>query len=306
MKPSTWLPVLTSLSEGELMSGSDLGAALHVSRAAVWQRIEYLKEMGVQIEANEFGYQLKHPIYLPDLPTIQNAVSIAVDLMPEVSSTNTLVLEARREQCLMSLYQNQGRGRRGKRWVASPGNALMMSIGVWLDCGVQDLAGLSIDVGVSLTHALNTLGVQASLKWPNDLWVDERKLAGLLIELQGDHDRSFVVLGFGLNLWPISGVDASTVSISEVSNREWADCDTVFLINQLQQAIRDYPNQAPSDRIQRYNEVGLLNGREVSVAGVQRSLVGIAQGIDEFGRLCILADTGAEYVSAGEVSVRPQ
>lgn len=306
MKPSTWMPVLANLSKGELISGSDLGAVLSVSRAAVWQRVEYLKGLGVQIGATDFGYQLKHPIYLPDLATIQSEVGLAVDLIPEVSSTNTVVLESRVEQCLMTLYQNQGRGRRGKRWIAPPGHALMLSIGVWLDCGIQDLSGLSIDVGVSLTQALNTLGVPARLKWPNDLWINERKLAGLLIELQGDQDRTFVVLGFGLNLWPISGVDASTASISDVLNREWTDCDTAFLINQLQQTIRDYPTQASFDRIKRYNEVALLNGCEVSVTGLQRSLVGIAQGVDEFGRLCILTDGGAEYVSAGDVSVRPQ
>ena len=306
MKPSTWLPVLERLSKGNLMSGSDLGASLNVSRAAIWQRVEYLKTLGVQIDATDIGYQLKHPVYLPDLKIIQERVSLAVDIDPEVSSTNTLILETRLERCLITLYQSKGRGRRGKQWIAAPGHALMLSMGVWIDLGVQDLGGLSIDLGVSLTQALKGLGVEARLKWPNDLWVDDRKLAGVLMELYGDQDKTFVVVGFGLNLWPTPGVDASIASVGDLIDRHWTDSDTAHLINELERTIRSYPRQTSADRIKRYNDVGLLNGREVQVTGVQRSISGIAQGIDEFGRLCILTDSGAEYVSAGDVSVRPQ
>ena len=106
MKPSTWLPVLERLSKGNLMSGSDLGASFNVSRAAIWQRVEYLKTLGVHIDATDIGYQLKHPVYLPDLNVIREEVSLAVDIDPEVSSTNTLVLEARTERCLITLYQS--------------------------------------------------------------------------------------------------------------------------------------------------------------------------------------------------------
>ena len=306
MKSSTWLPVLEHLAAGELISGSQLGTHLSVSRAAIWQRVEYLKSIGVKIQTSGLGYQLTHPVYLPDPSTIQDPSMIQVDLMPEVCSTNTLVLESRTERCLISLYQNQGRGRRGKPWIAAPGHALTFSIGVWIDCGVQDLAGLSIDVGVSACQALNGLGVNARLKWPNDLWVDERKLAGFLMELQGDQDQTFVVIGIGLNLWPTLGIDESTTSIIDASNRIWSDQDTVYLINALCSAIKDYSSRIPSDRIKRYNEVSLLNGRAIKVTSGTSQISGTANGIDEFGRLRILNNGWTEYVSAGDVSVRPQ
>lgn len=306
MKSATWLPVLEHLAYGEPISVSELSAKLQISRAAVCQSVDYLKSLSVQIEATELGYQLKHPIYLPNLNLIRNEVAFAIDIMPEVTSTNTLVLESLAERCLLTLYQNQGRGRRGKQWIATPGHALMLSIGSWIDCGVQDLAGLSIDIGVSLAMALNNLGIDARLKWPNDLWIDNRKVAGLLMELYGDQDKTFVVVGFGLNLWPTSDIDASTASISEVLDRYWTDSDTANLINELHRTIHNYPSHTSADRSRRYNEVSLLNGCDVRVTGVQRNMSGIAQGIDEFGRLCILTDGGAEYVSAGDVSVRPQ
>lgn len=306
MKPSTWLPVLAQLATGELISGSRLGTTLRVSRAAVWQRVNYLKSLGVELQASDLGYQLRHPVYLPDTKSIQNEVNIKVELVPEVSSTNTLVLESRAKRCLISLYQNQGRGRRGKQWVAAPGHALMFSIGAYVDRGIQDLVGLSIDVGVAICQTLNRLGVDARLKWPNDLWVDERKLAGLLMELQGDQDQTFVVIGIGLNLWPTSGVDVSTTSINELVDRRWTDSDTAYLINTLCSTIHDYPARTPADRIKRYDKVSLLNGRSINAIAGMRHISGIAQGIDEFGRLCLLTNAGAEYLSAGDVSVRPQ
>ena len=306
MKSSTWLPVLEQLAKGELISGSQLGANISVSRAAVWQRVEYLKSIGVDIQASDLGYRLSHTVYLPDLLTIQDHVGIAVDLLPEVCSTNTLVLESRVERCLISLYQNQGRGRRDRRWIAAPGDALMFSVGAWLDCGIQDLAGLSIDVGVAICQVLNGLGVNARLKWPNDLWVHERKLAGLLMELQGDQDRTFAVIGIGLNLWPTSGVNALTTSMIDVSDHVWTDQDTGSLIKALCSAMNEYPSRTPADRIERYNAVSLLNGREINVISGIEQISGIANGIDEFGRLCILTHAGTEYLFAGDVSVRPR
>ena len=72
MKSSTWLPVLEHLAAGELISGSQLGTHLSVSRAAIWQRVEYLKSIGVKIQTSDLGYQLTHPVYLPDPSTIQD------------------------------------------------------------------------------------------------------------------------------------------------------------------------------------------------------------------------------------------
>ena len=92
----------------------------------------------------------------------------------------------------------------------------------------------------------------------------------------------------------------------EESNHIWTDQDTGSLINALCSAINNYPRRTPQDRIERYNAVSLLNGREIDVIAGITQISGIAHGIDEFGRLCVLTHAGAEYVSAGDVSVRPR
>ena len=115
--------------------------------------VEYLKSIGVDIQASDLGYRLSHTVYLPDLLTIQDHVGIEVDLLPEVCSTNTLVLESQVERCLISLYQNQGRGRRDRRWIAAPGDALMFSVGAWLDCGIQELTGSQLTLGLRFVRS---------------------------------------------------------------------------------------------------------------------------------------------------------
>lgn len=306
MKAATWLPVLRQLSDGDPISGQELGDSIGVTRAAIWQRVAYLKSLGVSISANDHGYQVQGPVYLPNADLIGASVEVPVRFEPEVSSTNTLVLESRQPQCLLTLYQNQGRGRRGRQWVAAPGAALMLSVGQWMSQGIQEIQGLSVEIGVSICHYLNGLGVDVGLKWPNDLWIGDAKLAGILVEVQGDQDQTFVVVGFGLNLQQPVAVDSRVSAIDQVFDRPWTDTDSVGLIESVLSAIRHYPATPAATRISRYRAVSVLEGRMVNVNGASAGFTGVAQGIDEFGRLCVLNENGVNSVSAGDVSVRPE
>ena len=296
MKAATWLPVLRQLSDGAPISGQELGDSIGVTRAAIWQRVAYLKSLGVSISANDRGYQVQGPVYLPNADSIGASIEVPVRFEPEVSSTNTLVLGSREPQCLLTLYQNQGRGRRGRHWVA---------VGQWMSQGIQEIQGLSVEIGVSICHYLNGLGVDVGLKWPNDLWIGDAKLAGILVEVQGDQDQAFVVVGFGLNLQQPVAVDSSVSAIDQVFDRPWTDTDSVGLIESVLSTIRHYPATPAATRIARYRAVSVLEGRKVNVNGASTGFTGIAQGIDEFGRLCVLNENGVNSVSAGDVSVRP-
>lgn len=290
---------------GGLISGSDLGTKLGVSRAAIWQRIEFLKSLGVQIDSSDAGYQLTHPVYIPDAEAIAKKVTIPVEFISEVDSTNTMVLDSQEDGCLLTLYQRHGRGRRGRKWLAAPGYAVMMSVGVSLHYGVQDLSGLSVDVGVGICRYLGTLNIPARLKWPNDIWIADRKLGGILIEMRGDQDRAFIAIGFGMNLIKTDGIDTLIAASNDFLSKTWSDQETIALIDAIQSTAMLYTTLSYEQRAQRYREVSLLEGVEISVVGEQTELRGIAQGIDEFGRLSILTDSGIELISAGEVSVRP-
>jgi BirA family transcriptional regulator, biotin operon repressor / biotin---[acetyl-CoA-carboxylase] ligase len=305
VKATTWLPVLRQLSDGALISGEELGDSIGVTRAAIWQRVAYLKSLGVSISANDYGYQVQGPVYLPNADLIGASIEVPVRFEPEVSSTNTLVLESRQPQCLLTLYQKQGRGRRGRQWVAAPGAALMLSVGQWMSQGIQEIQGLSVEIGVSICHYLNALGVDVGLKWPNDLWIRDAKMAGILMEVQGDQDQTFVVLGFGLNLKQPLPVDSIVSAVDSELDRAWTDQDSAGLIESILSSIANYAATSSETRVARYGAVSVLEGRVVNVKGASSFLTGIAQGIDEFGRLCVLNQDGIHSVSAGEVSVRP-
>jgi len=134
------------------------------------------------------------------------AVRFDVDALADASSSSDLLLErasagAASGSVLVVDRQTAGRGRRGRHWVSSPEAGLTFSLLWRFDCSVERLAGLSLAVGVAVARALSALGVaDAMLKWPNDVLLDGRKLAGILVELSAERRGMVAVIGIGLNL----------------------------------------------------------------------------------------------------------
>jgi len=136
------------------------------------------------------------------------AVRFDVDALAEASSSSDLLLEragagAASGSVLVVDRQTAGRGRRGRHWASAPESSLTFSLLWRFDGGVERLAGLSLAVGVAVARALSALGVAgAMLKWPNDVLLDGRKLAGILVELSAERRGMVAVIGIGLNLQP--------------------------------------------------------------------------------------------------------
>lgn len=306
MKAQTWFPVLDILASGRLMSGAVIGEALGLTRAAIWQRVVYLRDLGVPIVSSEVGYQLQGGAYLPAAPSVEALVSLPVTCVTEVDSTNTQVMANRpREQCLIAIYQQAGQGRRGRSWIGVPGRTLMLSVGVSLRLPVARLAGLSIAIGVALCELLRAEGAPVELKWPNDLWVGERKLAGFLIEVQGGvHDAVFVVVGLGLNLKSIEVEGVDTVAIEEILRRSWSDADTAGVISVLEQVMRGFGEQDRQALVDAFGRVSALTGKAVTVSDGAEDYRGIMAGIDPDGALLLMTDNGVLTLMAGDVTVR--
>ncbi len=198
--------LLVLLADGQLRSGEWLAKELKVSRAAVWKAVERLRALGVEVRAlPRRGYRLSNPVELLDARRIgaelgpgRMAQLRTLDLMFEVDSTNSRLLgnapppPGQADACLSEL-QHAGRGRRGRRWIAPFGAGVALSVAWTFSDGAGALAALSLGVGVAVARALERAGARGvTLKWPNDIWLRDRKLGGVLIEHLG---RAFEYAG---------------------------------------------------------------------------------------------------------------
>jgi BirA family biotin operon repressor/biotin-[acetyl-CoA-carboxylase] ligase len=207
--------VFQRLDDQAFQSGEALAADLSVTRAAVWKAVEQLREMGVALDAQpNKGYRLAPGVSALSVERIQALLPAEVSgsieaLLVEwtLASTNSKLLEALppgagRAAVVVTEYQTDGRGRRGRGWVAPPGGAVCLSLAWQYPDMPADLSALSLVVGLSVVDALTKLHVPGlRLKWPNDLMTQGGKLGGILIEMRAESGGPVhVVVGIGLNV----------------------------------------------------------------------------------------------------------
>ena len=206
-------PILRLLTDGKFHSGETIANHFNVSRATVWNAIQHAESLGVEVfSVRGRGYKLPQPLKLLDEQAILNAIGeqrawFKLEVHDHLESTNSYLMKKissgqAHASCVVANLQTKGRGRRGRSWLAGLGASLTFSLLWRFQCGASALSGLSLAVGVALIRALHSLGItQAQLKWPNDVLIGREKLAGILIELQGDMEGpSAAVIGVGINL----------------------------------------------------------------------------------------------------------
>src|ERR1700712_1667698 len=216
--------LLRLLGDGEFHSGEVLGAALGVSRSAVWKRLQQLQaEIGIEIhKVRGRGYRLASPLYLLNeqwLNENQKDAGWPIRVYDSIDSTNAQAMRLVAEDVSLPLLvlaeqQSAGRGRRGRKWISPFAENLYYSLALRIDGGMRQLEGLSLLVGLAVVKMLRAAGIEgAGLKWPNDVLVGRRKLAGVLLELTGDPaDVCHVVIGIGINV---------NMRVSEEVDQSW-------------------------------------------------------------------------------------
>jgi BirA family biotin operon repressor/biotin-[acetyl-CoA-carboxylase] ligase len=211
-KPLTFA-LLRQLADGEFHSGEVLAQQLGVSRASVNNALNSVEQYGLTLySVRGRGYCLQHAPQWLDVDQINMYLAGAagvfhVEVVDSAPSSNTLLLQRAAQgapsgSVVAVEWQSGGRGRLGRAWHSGLGNALTFSLLWRFECGLAGLSGLSLATGVAMMRALQALGVSgAHLKWPNDVLGAGGKIAGILIEAQGDMlGPSAVVIGIGVNL----------------------------------------------------------------------------------------------------------
>lgn len=227
-----------------------------------------------------------------------------VEVLPEIDSSNSeLMRRARSGQheatLLVAERQTAGRGRMGRVWQSQPGDSLTFSLS--LSIVPRDWSGLSLAVGLSLAESMHQ-GVQ--LKWPNDLWFEDRKLGGILVEAASMGGRSQVVVGVGLNIRPrlADGLNTAPAALSELLPELTAPTALARIALPLIQTLLQFEHEGFSPLQARFESRDVLKGRRVHTSDGQE---GMALGVSRSGALLLQTDTGLQEIHSAEITVRP-
>ena len=315
-------PVLRLLSDGQFHSGEALAQQFKVTRATIWNAIQQAEGLGVSIfSVRGRGYKLPQAIDFLDKNLVLTAIGeqrewFNLIILDEVNSTNTYLMQQKNvphATCVAAHIQTSGKGRRGRTWVSQLGASLTFSV-VWrFQCGAAALSGLSLAVGVALMRTLASLGVnQAQLKWPNDVLVDGKKLAGILIELQGDLDGpSTAVIGIGINLnlpkAVIESIDQPTTDLQKSSHHQ-INQNTLLgtLLKHLAEVLNSFEQQGFVGLRDEWLSYHAYHNQAVRMLMPNATEVfGVVKNVAEDGILMVQTSLGLQRFSAGEISLRP-
>ena len=321
---STRYRVIELLADGDFHSGEWLGRQLGISRAAVWKHIRSLSGFGLDVHAvRGQGYRLANPFQPLSAELIRStldAVTLArldsLDVLREIDSTSD---HLRRDtassgesmRACIAEWQSAGRGRRGRHWVSPYGTNLYLSLAVSMPAtGIQS-GGLSLVSAIAVLRALQSCGIrELGLKWPNDIFYQQRKLAGILLDLSGESGGLYqVVIGVGINL---NVPDAAARAIDQ----PWADlsqCGVAvernhlagLVLSELVKVIDTFNEKGLDVFKKEWQQFDLIADRRVRLHNDNaETITGVARGIDAQGALLIENNGETRPYHAGEVSVR--
>ncbi|WP_145482298.1 bifunctional biotin--[acetyl-CoA-carboxylase] ligase/biotin operon repressor BirA [Yersinia rohdei] len=310
------LRLISILADGAFHSGEQLGEMLGMSRAAINKHMQRIREWGLDVfTVPGKGYSLPAPIQLLDADVISSYLPEGnVRVLPVIDSTNQYLLDRISElqsgDACVAEYQHAGRGRRGRQWISPFGSNLYLSMFWRLEQGPAAAMGLSLVVGIVMAEVLHKLGAeQVRVKWPNDLYLNDKKLAGILVELTGKTgDAAQLVIGAGINL-------TMRESTTNVINQDWINLQeagviidrnklTAALLSELRLAVVKFENEGLAAFISRWREIDNYLDRPVKLIIGSQEIFGIARGIDQQGALLLEQEGIVKPYIGGEISLR--
>ncbi|MGE8344555.1 bifunctional biotin--[acetyl-CoA-carboxylase] ligase/biotin operon repressor BirA [Pseudomonas helleri] len=309
------LTLLKLLKDGRFHSGQALGAALGISRSAVWKQLQRLEaDLNLSIhKVRGRGYQLAAPLELLERDQLAES-PYPVFIHESLDSTNAEALReisggAQAPFVILAEQQSAGRGRRGRKWISPFAENIYYSLVLRIDGGMRQLEGLSLIVGLAVLSSLREFGsCDAGLKWPNDVLVGNKKIAGILLELVGDPaDVCHVVIGIGINvnMMVASDVDQSWTSVrleaGQAINRNEL---IVALGRNLQGYLIRHEAEGFAAIQAEWESNHLWQGREVTLIAGTHTVDGVVAGVDQQGALRLNVAGQEKVFSGGELSLR--
>jgi BirA family biotin operon repressor/biotin-[acetyl-CoA-carboxylase] ligase len=306
------------------LSGQEIGRRLKVSRTAVWKRLKRLRALGYEIEAStRSGYRL---IQSPDLLTPTEVkphlktkwMGRTIHHFQTLDSTNSkayqLALNGAEEgEVVISESQEKGRGRLGRQWFSPPFLNLYLSVILRPKISPHQASLITLMAAVATADAIQKFsGLLPLIKWPNDILLRDRKVAGLLNEIHSEMDRiHFVILGIGVNLnmeKKMFAKEIRTVATSLKIEMGQTVSRKVFLQFFLQELERWYSiflEEGGAVILKAWRDRAHIKGRQVNVTSFGETVAGIAIDVDSDGALILETEDGKrKRVVAGDIDYK--
>lgn len=323
---STDAQILTALRNAGngSVSGAELSQKLGISRAAIWARIEELRKLGYEIEASpHFGYRLggsPDSLHADDLiarlgPT--DAIGRHIQVFQETTSTNDIIEKLARDgvregAVVFAESQTKGRGRLGRRWMSPPGKGLWFSVLLRPALRPQQATQMTVATATALARAIQVgAGIRPDIKWPNDILIRGRKVAGILTELNAELDQvKYVVLGIGVdvnlsaNEFP---AELKTVATSLRAETGHVISRPGLAVTILRELDRDYTrirNGQFAQVADEWEAQCTTIGQNVSIRMGDRVIRGRAESLSSEGALLVRSEHGhLEPIIGGDVTL---
>lgn len=315
------LDILKS-SGGSYVSGEDLCKLADISRAAIWKRIEKLRDEGYDIEASpHLGYRL---IGIPDslIPSEirwrlkTKIIGREILSYRKVDSTNTIAYELAEKglkegAIIVADEQARGRGRQGRFWQSPPNTGIYMSCILRPQMTPNEIPKITLVAAVALARAVREFtGLAAMIKWPNDILIGGKKACGILTEMKAEQDSiDFIILGIGINVntQPKDLPKSGTSLKSELRHFGRTEgLSRIDLVKKIIEMIEEYyiilKKRGSCPIIEEWKSLSAMLGSRVKVTLAGRAFEALAHDIDPDGALVVRLDSGVlEKVSSGDV-----
>ena len=291
---------------------------LGISRAAVWKQIQALRLRGYKIASStRRGYFLME---MPDLldagrikkNLVTNWLGRDILILPEASSTNAVALSSigqrKSGSIILAETQKEGRGRLSRGWASPPGG-IWMSLVLRPNIPLSRVYRINMAASVSICRAVCQLGLEAGIKWPNDILIQEQKLCGILTELGAQVDRlDYAVVGVGLNANNDTAAFPSQWRSTSLAARLGRSIDRCALIaailNEMEQALEDMQSHKIYEEWRRRS---LTLGKRVHICSAEGDLVGQVVDLDQDGALILEQGGDRRRILAGDcIHLRPE
>lgn len=318
--------LLKVLADGKYHSGTDLGHQFSISRAAIGKAIHKIEQnYGLSLFAVKGkGYRLQQPLELLDEQEIRNSLSDKTskqlnkfEIFFDIDSTNHYLNNKSIEGAsggylVLAEQQTKGVGRRGRCWISSFAGNLTLSLLWRFQQGAAQLGCLSLFIAVAIVRALKKAGARdVGVKWPNDIYWQNKKLAGILLEMRGElSGPSAVVIGIGLNI----SLPSESLEIKNI-DQPWVDLETILgkkvdrniftalVINALFDVLNEIPEKQ-NKLLQEWQQMDVLKDQDIEVTFADKIISGKALGINDDGALLVRHEGKDIICHSGEVSIR--